>query len=94
MDWAAWVLWTSGLLNAAYFLPVIWRCWFRRAPAAWPGERIAARGWRETTWLLLLPPLVTALATLAAGIFPQVELSPLDWARLVAEREYQLVAPR
>jgi len=91
MDWAAWVLWTSSLLNAAYFLPILWRFWFRRTPAAWPHERIAARGWRETSWLLLLPPLATALATLVAGAFPHIELSPLDWARLIAEREY---APR
>lgn len=88
MDWAAWVLWTSSLLNAAYFLPILGRLWLRRAPAAWPEERIARRGWRETAWLLLLPPLATAAATIAAGIFSQVELSPLDWARLIAEREY------
>ncbi len=89
MGWAAWVLWTSSLLNAAYFLPILWRLWVRRAPAAWRGERIAARGWRETNWLLLLPPLATAAATLGAGIFSGIELSPLDWARLIAEREFR-----
>ncbi len=88
MDWAVWVLWTSSLLNAAYFLPILWRAWFRPIPVAWPEEHIARRGWRETTLLLLLPPLVTALATLAAGIFADAEATPLAWARLIAEREY------
>ena len=57
MDWTIWVLWTSSLLNAAYFLPILWRAWFRAAPATWPEEHISARGWRETAVLLLLPPL-------------------------------------
>jgi multicomponent Na+:H+ antiporter subunit D len=88
MDWAVWVLWTSSLLNAAYFLPILWRAWLRPASVAWPDEQIPRRGWRETAWLLLLPPLVTAAATLAAGSFSTAEVSPLSWARLIAEREY------
>ena len=58
MDWAIWVLWTSSLLNAAYFLPILWRAWLRPVPTTWPEEHIARRGWRETTLLLLLPPLL------------------------------------
>lgn len=88
MDWAIWVLWTSSLLNAAYFLPVLWRAWFRPVPSAWPEEHIARRGWRETALLLLLPPLFTAAATLAAGTLSDSTMSPLAWARLIAEREY------
>jgi multicomponent Na+:H+ antiporter subunit D len=88
MDWAIWVLWTSSLLNAAYFLPILWRAWFRPLPSRWPAEPVARRGWRETSLLLLLPPLVTAAATLAAGIFADLEGTPLAWARLIAEREY------
>jgi multicomponent Na+:H+ antiporter subunit D len=88
MDWAVWVLWTSSLLNAGYFLPILWRAWLRPASAPWPDEQIPRRGWRETAWLLLLPPLVTAAATLAAGTFSAAEVSPLSWARLIADREY------
>ncbi|MDP2238869.1 MAG: proton-conducting transporter membrane subunit [Burkholderiales bacterium] len=88
MEWAIWVLWTSSLLNAVYFLPILWRAWFHQAPVAWSGEHIPAHGWRETAWLLLLPPLVTAAATLAAGIFADTEVSPLAWAQLIAGREY------
>ncbi len=85
--WAVWVLWTSSLLNAAYFLPILWRAWFKEAKT-WPHEHIPARGWRETGWLLLLPPLLTAVATLAAGIFADSSISPLAWAQLITEREY------
>lgn len=89
MDWAIWVLWTSSLLNAAYFLPILWRAWFRPAPLTWPEEHIPARGWRETAWLLLLPPLATAIMTLAAGMLAETPGSPLEWAKLIAEREYR-----
>lgn len=93
MDWAIWVLWTSSLLNAAYFLPILWRAWRRPAPAAWPDEHIPARGRRETAWLLLLPPLFTAAAVLVAGLYAGEAWSPLAWARLIAEREYASWAP-
>ena len=88
MEWAVWVLWTSSLLNAAYFLPILWRAWMRPVPVAWPEEHIPARGWRETALLLLLPPLFTAAATVAAGVFPDAAVTPLAWARLIAESEY------
>lgn len=79
----------SSLLNAAYFLPILWRAWFRPAPAAWPEEHIPKRTWRETSLLLLIPPLVTAAATLAAGIHPNAQISPLSWSKLIAEREFR-----
>lgn len=88
MPWVVWVLWTSSLLNAAYFLPILWRAWFRSAPGAWPDEHIPPHRWRETAWLLLLPPLVTAAATLAVGIYADTAISPLAWAQLIAGREY------
>lgn len=34
MDWAVWVLSASSLLNAAYFLPILYRAWCKPAPAA------------------------------------------------------------
>lgn len=93
MEWAAWVLTASGILNAIYFLPIIWRSWFRPAPEAWPKESIPLRGWRETDWLLLVPPLLTAAVTLAAGSWSHLPISPLNWARLIAAREYLAVGP-
>jgi multicomponent Na+:H+ antiporter subunit D len=88
MHWAVWVLWTSSLLNAAYFLPLLWRAWFRPMAASWPEEHIPAQGRRETAWLLLLPPVVTATAVLVGGMIGDVSWSPLAWARMIAEREY------
>jgi multicomponent Na+:H+ antiporter subunit D len=93
MGWAVWVLWASSLLNAAYFLPILWRAWVRPAPAAWLHEHIPAKGRRETAWLLLVPPLLTAGAVLIVGIYAEVGWSPLAWARLIAEREYLEWAP-
>lgn len=93
MTWAIWVLWGSSLLNAGYFLPILWRAWRRPLPAAWPHEHIPARAWRETHGLLLWPPLITAAAVLAAGLFPESPWSPLSWARLIAGREYLDVTP-
>lgn len=93
MGWAVWVLWTSSLLNAAYFLPILWRAWFKPPPTAWPDEHIRARGRRETVWLLLLPPLFTAAAVLVVGLFADAAWSPLAWAQLIAEREYSRGTP-
>jgi multicomponent Na+:H+ antiporter subunit D len=88
MEWAAWVLTASSLLNAAYFLPILYRLWCRAQPAGWPQEEIAARGWRETTWLLLVPPLCTAAAVLAVNLLADASFSPLALAKLIAGREY------
>lgn len=88
LDWAAWVLVASSILNAAYFLPILYRAWLRPPPDRWPEEHIPRRGLRETAWLLLLPALVTACATLAAGIFADGVAGPVAWARLIAGREY------
>jgi multicomponent Na+:H+ antiporter subunit D len=88
MDWAVWVLWASSLLNAAYFLPVLHRLWFRSAPTTWPDEHIPARGRRETAWLLLLPPLVTGAGVLALGLLANLDGAPLAWVRLITAWEY------
>ncbi|MGF1644166.1 MAG: complex I subunit 5 family protein [Thiotrichales bacterium] len=88
MPWVLAVLALSSLLNAAYFLPVLYRLWFKSQAGNWPEEHIRARrGW-ETSPLLLIPPVVTALATVVVGLFAASALSPLDWAKLIAAREY------
>jgi multicomponent Na+:H+ antiporter subunit D len=87
---AAWVLpvlMASSLLNAAYFLPILYRVWFRQASTAWPAEHIPA-GRLETHAALFWPPVVTAGLALAAGLFAAAPYSPLEWAQLIARREY------
>jgi len=89
---AAWVmpvLITSSVLNAAYFFPILQRAWFREPGTDWPAEHIAA-GRLETRASLLWPPVVTATLALAAGLFAAAPYSPLEWATLIAHREYGL----
>jgi multicomponent Na+:H+ antiporter subunit D len=88
MPWAEWVLTTSSILNAVYFLPILYRAWLKRPDGAWTGEHIAARGWRETKLLLLVPPLLSAAATVLSALYSDLDWSPLGWARLISERQY------
>jgi multicomponent Na+:H+ antiporter subunit D len=85
--WVIVILVASSLLNAAYFLPVIYRGWFQDATESWPDK--PAAGMPETHWMLLIPPLITALLALLAGVLADAPFSPLEWARLIAAREYQ-----
>jgi multicomponent Na+:H+ antiporter subunit D len=85
-DWVLLVLAGSSLLNAAYFLPILHRVWFREQAGSWPEERDFGR--KETAWALLLPPVITALMALAAGLFALVPFSPLEWVRFIAAREF------
>jgi multicomponent Na+:H+ antiporter subunit D len=88
-EWVLPVLAASSLLNAAYFLPILYRAWFRPARPVWPAERIPHTR-LETHGALLWPPLFTAALALGAGLFAGAPFSPLDWARLIAAREYGL----
>ena len=86
-DWVIYVLAGSSLLNAAYFLPILYTAWFKPPPVEWPDERNYGR--LETARALLLPPLATALMALGAGLIASEPYTPLEWARIFAEREYK-----
>ena len=86
--WAYWVLMASSVLNAAYFLPILYRAWIKHQTAPWPDEPAPRRGWRETTALLLFPPLVSGLAVVIVGVLADYNWSPLSWAKLIAARQY------
>ncbi|MFW6344845.1 MAG: complex I subunit 5 family protein [Halomonas sp.] len=90
MPWVIAVLVASGLLNAAYFLPILGRLWFRPGPAhgvgAWPEERRLGR--LETHAWLLGPAVATALFSLLAGVLAGMPFSPLEWATRVVDAEY------
>lgn len=79
--WVIFILAASSLMNAAYFLPLIYRAWF--LPPTAPIE-----AGRERSAMLIAPAVVTALAALAAGLFAGFDLSPLSWAQLIVQREY------
>lgn len=85
-NWVVLVLTLSSVLNAAYFLPILYRAWFKPAPARWPAEHSFGR--IETHWMLLAPPLFTAVLVIYAGVFAHTAFSPLAWAELIAAREY------
>ncbi len=84
--WVLAVLATSSALNAAYFLPILYRAWFKEPRGAW--EEHLPPGRFETHWMLLTPPLITAAFALALGLFANMDGSALEWARLIADREY------
>ncbi len=84
--WVILVLAGSSLLNAAYFLPILYRAWFMAPPDRWPHEHDFGR--KETALALLVPPVVTALLALGAGLMASLPFSALEWARLVAQREF------
>jgi multicomponent Na+:H+ antiporter subunit D len=84
--WVIAILVISSLLNAAYFLPVIYRGWFRQPAESASDE--PSHGKLETHWMLLFPPLITALLALLAGLLANASFSPLEWARLIATLEY------
>ncbi len=87
--WVLLVLVVSTLLNAAYFLPIVYSAWFAAPTAGWDHEHQVS-GRRETAWALLLPPLVTALLVVLLGLFASAPFSPLQWVKLIAYREYGL----
>jgi multicomponent Na+:H+ antiporter subunit D len=83
--WAVAVLIASSVLNAAYFLPIVYAAWFREPTADW---KVSANGSSEAGWLLLVPPLFTAAAVIAVGMGASVPYSPLEWATFITELEY------
>jgi multicomponent Na+:H+ antiporter subunit D len=85
--WVIGVLVASSVLNAIYFLPLVYAAWFQSPPESWPAEQ--PRGRFETSLSLLVPPLVTAALTLLMGLLAGSPISALAWAKLIVLREYQ-----
>ncbi len=87
--WVIPVLVASSLLNAAYFLPILYRAWFKPAVKQWPAEKNHSGRW-EMPGALMWPPVITATLALLFGLFAAAPFSPLEWATLIAAREYGL----
>jgi multicomponent Na+:H+ antiporter subunit D len=86
VGWIIVVLMASTLLNAAYFLPIIYRGWFKTQHQPWYKDHHIGR--LESDWMLLAPPVVTAAFTLAAGILANLDISPLQLVHIIAQLEY------
>ncbi len=86
-DWVIAVLIVSSLLNAGYFLPVLYRVWFLPSDGSW-SKRQSGSGCLEIHWTLLLPPVITASLVVGVGLLANAPFSPLEWTRLIVSREY------
>ncbi|MFU8816637.1 MAG: complex I subunit 5 family protein [Pseudomonadales bacterium] len=79
--WVVLVLIGSSLLNAMYFLPLVYRAWFLPPlQAAEPG--------RERPVGLIAPAVVSAAVSVLVGALAAMPFSPLTWAALIVERTY------
>jgi multicomponent Na+:H+ antiporter subunit D len=65
--WLLGVLLTSSLLTAAYLAPIVYKAYFDEAPASASGETENAIV--EIPWMVI-PLVITALASLLLGMFP------------------------
>lgn len=83
-SWVVAVLAGSSLLNAAYFLPMLYRAWLLPPPEQAAFRELGTIRDR----MLILPVVVTAAASLMAGVFASSSFSPLNWAKLIAEMGY------
>jgi multicomponent Na+:H+ antiporter subunit D len=65
----------STLLNAAYFLPIIYTAFFEREPAAHAVGADAAHDHGEAPLPIVIALTFTAAATVGLFLFPDVALS-------------------
>lgn len=88
MEWIIAVLLLSSLLNAAYFLPILYRLWFK--PHVEHNGKIirTKRGW-ESSRALLFPTLITAFFSVVLGLFASSDISALYWVKLITDLEYR-----
>ncbi len=86
--WVIGVLVISSLLNAAYFLPTIYRAWFLTPPAEWPHRQVLSRRF-ETHFLLLAPPLVTTIMIIVLGVWAGHLATPLGWVSTLVASEFK-----
>jgi multicomponent Na+:H+ antiporter subunit D len=87
-DWVIGVLVLSSLLNAGYFLPIIYRGWFKPPQQGMWTEKIEAKNGWESYKLLVLPPVVTAVVTLILGVLASAPIGLLHWVEMIVRLEY------
>ncbi len=94
--WVLLVLAGSTLLNALYFLPMVYAAWFKVPPVAGDSPDAArAKAMNDlfaAPWLVG-PAVFAASAALASGLLAASDLSPLAWAELIVERQYLVPWP-
>lgn len=88
-DWVIGVLVLSSLLNAGYFLPILYRAWFKPQQGEWAKDYYRD-GRFETHWMLLLPPVITGIFVILLGILANLPVGLLHWVKIIVDREYGL----
>lgn len=68
----------SSLMNSMYFLPIIYRMWFRKSEIAEPTAVTEPK-------MMVLPALVTTGFVLAMGLGANMPFAPLDIAETISE---------
>ena len=81
-DWVIPVLLGSSLLNACYFLPLLYRAWFKPPPTEVPPVA------RRLGWMLILPPAATGTLVVLAGLLANAPFAPLGWTEFIVRMEY------
>jgi multicomponent Na+:H+ antiporter subunit D len=71
------ILVTSGLLNVGYFFPIIHRAYFRKG-----GTELEGNG--EASPFMVVPIMVTAIASIIFGIFPDLFFHFFELASSIA----------
>jgi multicomponent Na+:H+ antiporter subunit D len=70
LNWAFYMLWVSTFLNAGYFLPILYKAYFK---APQPEEVHAGKGdppVGEPSYFIVVPLLLCALISVILGIYP------------------------
>ena len=88
-DWLIGILVLSSLFNAAYFLPIIYAAWFKNQNGEWPNDS-GTVGCLEAHWMLIIPPVITAVVSLLVGLLANSDFSPLSWVRFIVSTGYGL----
>ncbi|MBI5598163.1 MAG: monovalent cation/H+ antiporter subunit D family protein [Deltaproteobacteria bacterium] len=68
------VLLASGVLNAAYFLPIVYRAFFKEPP---PGDT-EFEHIKESPYFVVMPLAITAAITVVMGIYPDYFLALIE----------------
>lgn len=78
----------STILNALYFLPIVYRIWFFKGEFLTP-KKINDCGFFETRLSMLFPIVSTLVISLFLGIFALSDFSALSWVENLVKLEYQ-----
>ena len=62
--------------------------WLSKPAEDLPDKTGHAHGRLEIHWMLLVPTVLTALLALLCGLLGDAPFSPLEWSRLIVDREF------